>query len=86
MRVTRGLDVYWKLTFDTWLIDCACYINGSIDGDDGSICIDSKPCPCDTKGICTCQLGYMGEKCNKCEALAYANYVIVTFSTEYWYL
>ena len=58
---------WWKLIFDFWFIDCDCYINGSIDAD-GSICINSKPCPCDTNGICTCQLGYMGDKCNKCQA------------------
>ena len=58
---------WWKLIFDFWFIDCDCYINGSIDAD-GSICINSKPCPCDTNGICTCQLGYMGDKCDKCQA------------------
>ena len=47
-------------------VDCGCNFDGSLKTD-ASACLSSDPCPCDSNGICTCQLGYTGDKCNECE-------------------
>ena len=47
-------------------LDCACYIDGSLKVD-GSDCTSNDVCPCDANGLCTCGIGYTGEKCDKCE-------------------
>ena len=46
-------------------LDCACYIDGSLKVD-GSDCTSNDECPCDTNGLCSCGIGYTGEKCDKC--------------------
>ena len=46
--------------------DCGCYIDGSIKAD-GSFCTSTDSCPCNGNGVCTCRIGYFGEKCEKCK-------------------
>ena len=48
------------------VLDCACSIGGSLKSD-GSICRATDPCPCDTNGICSCEIGHAGDKCDECE-------------------
>ena len=48
-------------------LDCVCFIDGSLKTD-GSICTSIDPCPCDSEGICTCETGYIGDKCNQCDS------------------
>ena len=47
-------------------LDCGCFIDGSLKAD-GSICTSIDPCPCNSEGICTCETGYIGDKCNQCD-------------------
>ena len=48
-------------------LDCGCFIDGSLKAD-GSICTSIDPCPCNSEGICTCETGYIGDKCNQCDS------------------
>ena len=48
-------------------LDCACSIGGSLKND-GSICSATDSCPCDINGICTCEIGHTGDKCDECES------------------
>ena len=49
------------------LSDCDCYIDGSLKAD-GLFCTSADPCPCDSEGICTCGIGYIGDKCDQCHS------------------
>ena len=48
-------------------LDCGCFIDGSLKAD-GSFCTSADPCPCDSEGICTCGIGYIGGKCDQCHS------------------
>ena len=47
--------------------ECSCNVDGSLNSD-GSKCTSTDKCPCNTDGICTCKIGYTGDKCDECEA------------------
>ena len=49
------------------ILDCACNVEGSLKSD-GSLCTSNDQCPCSSDGICTCILGYTGDKCDECVA------------------
>ena len=49
------------------VVDCACSLVGSLNSD-GSLCSTTDPCPCDTNGICSCEKGHTGDKCDDCES------------------
>ena len=53
------------------VVDCACSIVGSLNSD-GSLCSATDPCPCDTNGICSCEKGHTGVKCDECETGYYS--------------
>ena len=56
----------FQLNCSNVVLDCACSIVGSLKSD-GSFCSATDPCPCNTNGICSCEIGHAGDKCDECE-------------------
>ena len=63
---TPEKKAYFKINDLCKSIDCDCNIDGSLK-EDGSVCLSSEICPCDSNGLCTCGINYYGDKCEKCE-------------------
>ena len=61
-----NLKQIFELNLSHLVLDCACSIGGSLKSD-GSICSATDACPCDTNGICSCEIGHAGDKCAECE-------------------
>ena len=55
-----------KTLFNLPTLDCACYIDGSLNAL-GFVCTSTEPCPCQSKGVCNCVTGFTGDKCDNCE-------------------
>ena len=45
--------------------ECLCNIFGSLKSDNNA-CTTDNSCPCNTDGVCTCGMGYAGDKCDIC--------------------
>ena len=56
---SNGNDFDEKITCS----DCLCNIEGSLKSDNAT-CTNVDPCPCNIDGVCTCKLGYIGDKCD----------------------
>ena len=47
--------------------ECLCNIEGSLKSDNTTCTNTIDPCPCGNDGVCTCSIGYIGDKCELCE-------------------